>query len=314
MKTKHLKAAGAAVSLLIASGSALATVSTTSLSDGSSTATSNAARLSAAAAAAGARVYVTRRATTYDTSVATIAGSNFSATADMGAGTFAVTVSPFNANTSADAGIFQVVLTNNTGSPVTIERGALRAHFDGTYTHPVVPLGATATQVSAHLGVAASGAGVFTARGDHGVSFRYDQDGNLINSTNTFNKVYEQNGAKVDVSRAEPKRLKMDLVVPQFVLGPGVKLFITLQLHVVAQNASANFTDKPATIRLELPPGVTLDNDAAVPLTWVGGGSALGPCVVTAVPAALRSAWGLSPFYTKHADALAASPSSRRGR
>jgi hypothetical protein len=249
-----------------------------------------------------ARVYVASGATIYDPSVATMSGSTFTATADMGAGTFAVSVSPINANATAQAGIFQVVLTNNTGAPVTIDRGALRAHFDGTYNHPPVPGRSTATSVSAHLSVAASGAGTFTARGDHSVSFRYDPDGNLITSTNMLRKVYEANGARVHVSRAQPKRLKMDLVMPQFILGPRGKLYISLQLHVTAQNATANFSDESATIRLALPPGVTLDNDAAVPLTWVTEGGALGACAVTPVPATLRNDWGLSSFYTKHAE------------
>ncbi len=81
--------------------------------------------------------------------------------------------------------------------------------------------------------------------------------------------MYEQNGATVEVSSATPSGMNVDLVMPEIVLGPGVVLFLSLQLLTSAQNATSDFTTMPATLSLTLPEGVTLDNDAAVPLTWV---------------------------------------------
>jgi hypothetical protein len=216
-----------------------------------------------------ARVYVTEPSavTTYDSSIATASGAGYTATADMGAGTFAAKIK--SPKGSVFAGIFQLKLINNTGLPVTIGAGALRAHFDGTYIHPVLPSQSTATTVSAQLGVSAAGAGIFTARGDHQVTFRYDPDGKVLSKSNIFNKVYEQNGAKVKVAFAKPSGLIMDLVMPRIVLGAGATLFLNLQLHANTQKGTVDFAATPATVRLTLPPGVTLDNDAAVPLDWV---------------------------------------------
>ncbi len=241
------------------------------VSNGAGAVTSNAATLSVSVLGAAARVYVTDplAVTTYDNSIATAAGPDYSATADLGAGTFAASAIAPDSSAAVFAGLFQLRLINNTGGPVTIGAGALLAHFEGSYSHVVRPSSSTATTVSAFLSVSVQGAGLFTARGDHQVAFSYDKDGNVTSSSNTFQKVYEQNGATVDVTSATPSGMNVDLVMPEIILGPDVTLFLELQLLTSAQNATSDFTTMPATLTLTLPEGVTLDNDAAVPLTWV---------------------------------------------
>jgi len=241
------------------------------VSNGAGAVTSTAARLRVSALAAAARVYVTDPSdvTTFDRSIATTAGPDHSATADMGAGTFAASAIALDSSAAVFAGLFQVRLINNTGAPVTIAAGALRAHVEGTYSHPVLPSSSTATSASAFMSVSAQGAGLFTARADHQIGFQYDPDGNVIASVDNFRKVYEQNGATVDLASESPSGLDLDLVMPEIVVGPGVTLFLELQLLTTAQRATSDFTTVPARLTLTLPEGATLDSDAAVPLTWV---------------------------------------------
>lgn len=247
------------------------------VSDGAGTVTSDAATLRVSPVGSAARVVVLinrPRVQVFDNSIATAAAPEHSATADLGAGTFAATAVAIGPRSSSDAfaDLFQVKLINNSGAPVTIAAGALRAHFEGAYTHAGPSVGAlvaTATSVSLFLNASAPGSPALQARADHQVSFTYASTGALIASSNNLRKVAEVRGARVDVASAPATGVNLDLVMPEIVLDPGATLFVSLALRTSAQNAMADFTTTPARLTLALPPGVTLDNDAVVPLTWV---------------------------------------------
>ncbi|MFO0738639.1 MAG: hypothetical protein U0270_22270 [Labilithrix sp.] len=231
--------------------------------------TSGEARLTVVPLAEAAAVYVQNNTgVTENPALATQSTGAYTASADLGAGTFASTATSTATSVASYAGILRLRFFNTSGAPVTIAAGDLRAHVEGTYTHPVVPSSSTATTAIGVLGVNFGGDS-YAARGDHQVTFGYDAAGVVTTSTNNFKKAVETNGATVVAPMATTSSLSMDLVMPAITLPPSAVMSVSLLLQTTAVRATCAFTTTPYTVTMKLPAGVTLDHDATVPLAWV---------------------------------------------
>ena len=126
------------------------------------------------------------------------------------------------------------------------------------------------------------GTTTYTARAYHIVALVYDINGDLVRSDNTFNRVFETEGARISAIETSLNGLKMDLIMPTLVINPGESMSVTFLLETNAgafdSSATSNFLNDTSMdyneggyIRLILPAGVVLDNDAdpVVTLNWV---------------------------------------------
>src|SRR5262249_37634826 len=166
------------------------------------------------------------------------------------------------------AGILRLTFFNHDPTAAVIADGAFRARIEGSYHYVPSPGGVSSTFAAAVL-QATTQTGTAVARGDHTVGISYDGAGAVIGTNNIFTKVIESGGARVPASGATPSVLAMELVMPKVAIAPGGSMAVTFLLQINTSNAAADFTATPATLRLTLPRGISLDSDSAVPLEWV---------------------------------------------
>lgn len=238
---------------------------------------SNAATLTVIALSAAATVFVQVPPNNVfsDPAFVTSVAASHAATADLALGEFAgraIAVDRLATGSIAYAGLQQpLIFTNNTGAAVTIAAGALRARIEGTYSVPV-PVNQT-EGVEASLAATMllqQGAVSTLAQFGHQTG-KIDRGGGNIETTNLFTVGSETNGASIVVTEATEARLLVELLMPAITLAPqeSVELHFSIQPYsVFAVGATSDFATIPAKLSLTLPPGVTLDHNGAVGLSW----------------------------------------------
>jgi hypothetical protein len=92
-------------------------------------------------------------------------------------------------------------------------------------------------------------------------------DGSIVNS---FTISSESNGASVVMTTATTAGLLMELVMPAITLAPGESfdLHFSITPYSAYTGSTVDFATTPARLSLTLPPGVTLDHNGAVGLSW----------------------------------------------
>ena len=202
--------------------------------------------------------------------------------ADLGAGTFrsymdgSLTTGIASAMYSGIANTDPLVLTNNTVSPITIAAGALSAHVSGTYSITPVPNGSGSAQVNTglHINVCSfyNCDGTYDAYANSQSIWGFDAQGNVIPSVTRFTSgVTETGGGHTNITHAGLDGITADLLMPEIVINPGEFMLVSFILMPAApgKTAIADFYTEGASLSLVLPEGVTLDSNAAVPLTWL---------------------------------------------
>ena len=238
------------------------------VSNGAGSVQSAAVRLSVLALAAAVDVFVQHyNGTVKSKTLATASGADFAATANAATGEFAATASvtaPFG-DALAYSGSFPIRFVNNTGAPVTIPAGALKASFAGSYSFQAPTATQLDSQVKNELLLTASGGSVSaTARFIHQVS-------NYNGVTTEFQYTpLASGGGSVLIPSHGLTGISGELQMPAIVLPAGGELTVQILLSTIVRRATANFTTTPVQLTLDLPPGITLDHNAAVsPLGWV---------------------------------------------
>jgi len=235
---------------------------------------------SSSAAAPIVLVHSNQSSTVQGSTFATNSGPNFSGTVDVGAGSFSVHSNSTGFVTSlTDVGMTTLVLTNTTGSSITLAAGSLIAHVEGSYAlDPCAGCGITnnnrtVVRGNASLTVRVQNPGQFavdhTAIGQHELSRFWNASGGVTSETNSFTPT-GSGGGSVVVTSATFDELILNLVMPSIVLDPGGML--TLQSVSFGADSSggiATFSSMTAKLALSLPAGVTLTNDSGVPLAWI---------------------------------------------
>lgn len=207
-----------------------------------------------------------------DPALVSASGSDFDVSADLQAGEFKGRAegqdgSDQNAYASS---LTRLEFTNNTGSQVVIQAGDLFANVQGDYIFGTGPN--QSSQVSASLQVRI-GATTYIAGSRHILA-----SGSLItNPVNEFTKLFETNGATIDLTTASTTRLEMNLFMPELTLDPGATMLVDwgllplMNTDKVGSAAEVDFLTgaNGLTLGLRLPAGFTLDSDSTVPLDWV---------------------------------------------
>ncbi len=199
--------------------------------------------------------------------LATSSGADYAATAEWATGQFAATVSVTAAvgDAAAYSGTFPIRFINNTGAPVTIPAGALRASFSGIYALQAPTVTQRQSSITSELLLTVSGGSVSAlARFIHQVS---NVDG--ITAETAFTPIISGGGSVMAASHGT-SGLSGELLMPAIVLPAGGEMTVQLLLTTIVRRATANFTTVPVQLTLDLPPGITLDDNSAVdPLLWV---------------------------------------------
>jgi hypothetical protein len=232
--------------------------------NGAGSVTSAAATMTVVPLSQGAQVYVQYPGggSIFSNSLATVTGAGYSATADLSAGEFVANVAGTPFGLSVNAGTANLVFYNNTGGPVTIAAGDVRATFQGTYAHPAP--GTLSSQFGSKGVLTAFHNNLqYAARADHDLGI--NSNGTSANQLTPFTT----NGGVVVVNAASLTAVDVELSLPALTLDPGASIVVGFVLTVTAVNGTANFTATPARISLKLPAGVMLDSNASVPLRWV---------------------------------------------
>lgn len=199
--------------------------------------------------------------------------------ADLGTGIFKGTafssgVAQVVSVSSAYSGMSTLIFTNTGASPATIG-GAdpFDVTVDATFAHTASSDGSWATQLIAILLVDVPGDPMRQAE----VAFSAAElwaSGGVSSSAFDINSV-EVGGGFVTVTTGTPSALKARLSMPAITLDPAETMTVHLSFQPVAITVDSGFTAtttmSTARIRMRLPAGVTLSNDATVPLDWVEG-------------------------------------------
>lgn len=237
------------------------------VSNAAGSVTSNVVTLTVGALGQGADVFVQYPPTaiTFSNTLATASGAGYAATADLAAGSFrarADGTAP-DRNRFAYAGARRLRFINNSGSTVTIAAGDLRASFGASYSlRPNNTLG-TSAAVDLILVVSHPG-GTSQARSGHQVGI-----GNNGVPFETFTPI-ESGGGSVVIAARGMGGISGELRMPSIVLAAGAEMTLTVAAQAFATEALADLESAPMQLTLDLPPGVTLDNSAIVPLAaWV---------------------------------------------
>lgn len=235
-----------------------------------------------AASAASAVPVVTVRSngnSLQDPSFVTHSGPNFSGTVDLGAGTLVLHSDSLGfANTRSDASLATLVFTNNTGNSIILPAGAVSLHISGSYAldpcsgcgvtnnNATVVVGGGQLLVRVHHGLTFLD---HNAIAQHGLSRLWDASGGVASETNSFTP-FSVGGASVVVTSATFGELVVDLATGPIVLDPGDRMSVLIAGIVANSNGGvATFTTMAASLSLTLPAGVTLTDDAGVPLAWI---------------------------------------------
>ena len=188
--------------------------------------------------------------------------------ADLAAGTLgsAATIPTGNVQSTA---YLRVRLYNNTGATVTILAGGLSAHVECHYTHSVLQSmtnqGCQAV-VSAGPGFDLDGGYVLAL--NHYAGVAWTPDGEIGTAVHDFSEIIEQRG-NFDMTSESLYEVSANLVFDEIVLDPGESLSLVAQLTTGVAGGSTDANTTPMTLALELPPGVSFDTNATVPLAWV---------------------------------------------
>jgi hypothetical protein len=236
------------------------------VSNSAGSVTSNVVTLTVGALGQAADVFVQYppASVTFSNTLATATGAGYAATADLAAGSFrarADGMAPEN-NRLAYAGARRLRFINNSGATVTIAAGDLRASFSATYTLRPNALG-TAAAADLILTVSHPG-GTSSARSSHQVVI-----GNNGVSSEVFTPV-ESGGGSVVIAARGMGGISGELRMPSIVLAAGAEMTLTVLAQAIVTLALADLETVPMQLTLDLPPGVTLDDSAMVPLgAWV---------------------------------------------
>jgi hypothetical protein len=237
------------------------------VSDGADSVTSRAATLSVIPLSAGAFVAVDASSgqSQRDPAYTTLSAATHAGTADLAAGTLASgAFTPDNqGQTSAR---LSVVLYNNTGVVVTIRAGDLSAHVESTYVGSSLYQNTTSLITNAILAATPDGTSV-SAHIGHQVGLTW-ANGMVVTSRSDI-RTTTTTGARVDVLTESLTALGADLVLPEFSVRAGERLWITASLTTSSYGGTTDATDPPMRLRLVLPAGVSLDTNASVTLDWV---------------------------------------------
>lgn len=202
---------------------------------------------------------------------------DYDALADIGAGAFrARSISTPGSVDFAYAGtLSDLTLTNAGATAIVLPAGSLRVDIEAAYTRSVVSdsqLDSASHEVIVILGLRDA----FVASGvvRHNVIERGGTP-NLIETTLGTDEI-NNNGITYEIASETASKLEASIVAPEVTLGPGqsLALGVTLQTTAFLQGATTSTTDAfgpglGVQLSLALPPGVTLSNDASVPLDWV---------------------------------------------
>jgi hypothetical protein len=231
-----------------------------SVTNPAGTVTSTSATLHVLSLAASARVFAQHSGgpTVWEHDVASGMGAGYMTTADLAAGTFAARSGDGASQLYAYAGLHTIRFINHYPGPVTIAAGNVRLAYSGSYGHSSNAELATA-QSTAVLSAVVSPASSFDrwARLTH-----QTQDGS------SMTRVEDQMGGMVVIHEESSTSLSAELLLPELTIPSGQSLSISCSLQTSAVNGVSDFST-PAQLSLELPSGVSLDSNSAVPLAWV---------------------------------------------
>jgi hypothetical protein len=232
-----------------------------SVTNPAGTVTSTSATLHVLSLAASARVFAQHPGgpTVWEHDVANAMGAGYMTTADLAAGTFAARSGDGASQLYAYAGLHTIRFINHYPGPVTIAAGNVRLAYSGSYSHSSNAELATA-QSTAVLSAVVSPASSFDrwARLTH----QTQQDGS------STTRVEDHMGGMVVIHEESSTSLSAELVLPELIIPSGQSLSISCALQTSSVNGVSDFST-PAQLSLELPPGVSLDSNSAVPLAWV---------------------------------------------
>lgn len=232
-----------------------------SVTNPAGTVTSMSATLHVLSLAASARVFAQHSdgPTVWEHDVASGMGTGYMTTADLAAGTFAARSGDGASQLYAYAGMHTIRFINHYRGSVTIAAGNVKLVYTGSYSHSADAQLATA-QSTAILSAVVSPASSFDrwARLTH----QTQQDGS------STTRVDEQMGGMVVIHQESSTSLSAELLLPELTIPSGQSLSISCTLETSSVNGVSDFST-PAQLSFELPSGVSLDSNSAVPLAWV---------------------------------------------
>ena len=211
---------------------------------------------------------------------ATATGAGTSGSADIVAGAFAARADSAGFTTHfSEAGLlFNLVLTNNTGSTITLSPGALSAHVVGSFLlDQCAGCGITNNNRSVVRGQGSLSTRVANpgrialdslALGTYELSRFWNGTGGVTSESSVFTPL-SQGGGSVLPTSATFTELIFDLMSPSIVLDPNGTLSLQFQVTADSIGGNATFSSLSGQLALSLPTGVTLTNDTGVPLDWI---------------------------------------------